>query len=348
MYTIDAFNAPKYMMKSMLDDVTKAYKANYPATVNNKKAMPSIHLFAHNAGKFDNKIILKAIYELHRDRVSFAPSHISDMHHDIFQITIQYNGFNIVFRDSMKLLLSSVDRLNSAILNNAYPKMPMDFKVLKSILTLPDYYEAFTRYNKDLVKQLCGFHPYYPRDYPIPRDYINAYCENDCVVVANALIKFGETIEKSVGFPVPVKECITISSMAMFVFTRKFNNISDTPLMSIGLRSAASSFIRNAYIGGRVEVFNSGINLGTINHFDVPGMYALCITKELPYGNPVFVSDFLKDMKTIEFLRNLHGNNLIGFFKCEVVTPEDLNIPVLGIKSDNGKLVFPLGEISGT
>lgn len=326
MYTIDAAKAPLHLMKSMLDSAVETYLSGNPRAKNSKKA-PAIYFYAHNAGKFDNKIILKAIYSLHRDEVGYAPSHISDPHHDIYQITIRYKGFDIVFRDSLKLLLTSVDNLNRSMLDNKYPKMPMHFRGLKQILAMPDFVEKFTSPNPELVKLLCSYdakeatfaNPFpLVSKYPSPREYINAYCINDCVVVANALLKFGLSIEKSVGFPIAIKDCITISSMAMYVFTRKFNNISETPLMSIGLSSASSSFIRNAYMGGRVEVFNSGINLGTVNHFDVPGMYALCITKELPYGNPVFVSEFPKGMDTIEFLRNLHARNIIGFIKCKV------------------------------
>lgn len=355
MYELNPADAPEFLIRRILDDAVAKYKEEYPNATNGKT--PSLHFYAHNAGKFDNKIILKAIYKIHFEVNKYAPTHISDQHNDIYQIVINYKGINIVFRDSLKLLLASVDSLNSSILNNKYPKLPINFELLKSIANGPDYYTKLTERNSELVKQLTNMditggssnNPYpLASKYRSAADYINAYCVNDCVVIANALLKFGASIEASVGFPIAIKECITISSMAMYVFTRKFNNISETPLLSIGLNSAASSFIRKAYIGGRVEVFNSSINLGTVNHFDVPGMYALCMTKALPYGNPVYVSDFLKEVNAIEFLRSLHGNNLIAFIECEVKTPKDLNIPVLGIKADNGKLIFPLGRFSGT
>jgi hypothetical protein len=67
---------------------------------------------------------------------------------------------------------------------------------------------------------------------------------------------------------------------------------SSAHIMSLPLNTSLSKFAKNAYIGGRTEVFDSGINLSPIYHFDVPGMYALCIQKDLPVGNAVYVGDF--------------------------------------------------------
>jgi hypothetical protein len=59
--------------------------------------------------------------------------------------------------------------------------------------------------------------------------------------------------------------------MAITIFLEKYY---DLPIMVIPNNSEYAKFIRSSYIGGRCEVFNSGVGLGTINHFDVPGMYA--------------------------------------------------------------------------
>lgn len=351
-YDLDTVNGPYNMIKAMLDNVSKFAIENYSAT--NKSI--NIYFYAHNSGKFDTKIILKAIYTLHKEHSTDLPIHISDPHHDIYQVTIKYGRFNMIFRDSLKLLLASVENLNTQMLGGEFPKIPLNIEFIDSLFLKADLDTILTANRPDLVSQLYSFdskgnptpNPSQFAIYKSVKRYINAYCLNDCMVVAKSLIKISESIAQAIGFGIGIKDCITISSMAMYAFTRKFYNVKETPLMSIGLTSSASSFIRNAYIGGRVEVFHRGLDLGKVYHFDVPGMYALCITKDLPYGNPVFVRDFAERTNTKEFLRNLHSNNLIGFIKCEVETPKDLHIPVLGIKATSGKLTFPLGEILGT
>ncbi|MEI2423192.1 DNA polymerase [Arthrospira platensis SPKY2] len=322
---------------------------------NHGKHNINIYFYSHNGGKFDMKIMLKAIYTIHKETTLDLPIQISDPNHDIYQITIKYGKYNIIFRDSLKLLLSSADNLNNQLLNGEFPKLPINIKAMNDLVFNSSSNSPFTDINIELTAKLYSqdskgnltkdLHRFAKYDTPI--SYIKDYCLNDCVIIAKSLIVISESISSSIGFPIAIKDCITISSIAIYVFMRKFNR-RDTPIMSIGLGSSARSFIRKAYIGGRVEVFDSGLNLDKIYHFDVPGMYALCITKELPYGNPVFVGEFAENLNSIEFLNSLHRNKLIGFFKCEVTTPNDLNIPVLGIKKDNGKLIFPLGEIVGT
>lgn len=103
-----------------------------------------------------------------------------------------------------------------------------------------------------------------------------------------------------------------------------------------------------AYYGGRVEVFDSALGLSPLYHFDVPGLYAGMMCKELPIGNPVYVSKFNSSNEDFhKLVLGLPEAGLIGFFKCEVVTPDNLNLPVLPVKH-NGKLTFPLGTFTGT
>ena len=353
------------MVQDMLENVT-AFMDNrirYAKKINPVKSLQSdlkpkpskgnVYFYAHNAGKFDLKVMLKAIYKVHKSQRLELPIHISDPNHDIYQITIKYNGYNIIFRDSMKLLLSSVANLNEQMLSGKFPKIPMNLTALDSMVEKGE--SVMFDINRTNVHTLCsvdsryGVLPGWEKylSYESAHEYLVDYCVMDCEIVAAALIKASSAISKALGMSIGIKECITISSMAMYVFTHKFNSI-DTPIMSMNLSSAATSFIRKAYIGGRVEVFDSGINLEKVYHFDVPGMYALCMTKDLPYGNPVFVGDFAESIDASSFISELHSKKLIGFFKCSATCPRELNLPVLGIKASNGKLYFPVGNMVGT
>lgn len=81
-------------------------------------------------------------------------------------------------------------------------------------------------------------------------------------------------------------------------------------------------------------------------HYDIPGSYAQCMLIDLPYGNPVYVSNIVARDLTAQFLNELHKNKMIGFIRATVICPEGLNIPVLPIHYE-GKLVFPHGEFTG-
>lgn len=311
-----------------------------------------VYIYAHNAGKFDLKVMLKALYLVHKAQREILPIHISDPNHDIYQIVIQFGGKHFCFRDSMKLLLSSVANLNERMLGGAFPKLPMNLDLLDSLVLegrMEEKSYSLTEglFEKDSRIVVMTRHDHLLGKYESPHAYLKDYCVIDCEIVAKALVNLAISFKNAVNYPLPIKDAITISSLAMKVFISKFNNRSE-PIMSMSLTSAVSTFIRKAYMGGRVEVFNSAIGLDKVYHFDVPGMYALCMTKDLPIGNPVFISALDITVDSNALISNLHANKLIGFFECEVTCPADLNIPVLGTHSTSGKLYFPTGTFKGT
>ena len=337
------------MIKDMLQSVIDYVLANKCESILNKN---TIYMYAHNGGSFDLKIMLKALYQIHKENSNEMPVHISDKNHDIYQITIKFGGFTFVFRDSMKLLLSSVANLNDGMLNGKFPKIPCNLDVFDKLVAdklMENYNPALTEtlFNKDSRYGVVKDWEQYKGKYNTPHSYIMKYCIMDCHIVAEALIKFSNVIAKEMKFAIDIKECITISSMAMYVFTHKFSS-PKTPILSINITSSIFKFISKAYIGGRVEVFNSGKGYDKVYHFDVPGMYALCMKKDLPIGNPIYITDFKGDMDSSKFLSELHNKGFIGFFKVKATCPTTLSIPVLGVHSESGKLYFPQGNVHGT
>ena len=63
-------------------------------------------------------------------------------------------------------------------------------------------------------------------------------------------------------------------------------------------------------MGGRVEVFNRGINMENVCHYDVPGMYGHIMQGKLPYGNPVFIRELPAAVDSKAFFDKLAENNL--------------------------------------
>ena len=89
------------------------------------------------------------------------------------------------------------------------------------------------------------------------------------------------------------------------------------------------NFCRQAYVGGRVEIFkHDGHNL---NSYDFNSIYPFCMRS---FPTPV------------EYIGEAQDYEDFGFHKVTIYCPKNINIPVLPIKI-NGKLIFPTGLITG-
>lgn len=148
------------------------------------------------------------------------------------------------------------------------------------------------------------------------------YLYNDVLGLYEVLESFGKIFDVwGVGMK------MTISQQALATFRRRMN-------YSIPCYRDKEWFFRKGYYGGRTEVFTRyGENLF---YYDFVSLYpSVMHDYEMPTGKPVF-------MKGKEF-----NDDDIGFFWAEVCTPRDCFIPVLPHRSDNGKLLFPVGKFRG-
>jgi len=99
----------------------------------------------------------------------------------------------------------------------------------------------------------------------------------------------------------------------------------------LDLKKKYKRIIRQAYFGGRCEIFGNPRVGEKILHFDFSGMYQNCMLEDLPYG---------------DFQLEPVSDNLIsgaGFYHIGITYDEYL--PILPVKED--KLYFKSGEISG-
>ena len=92
-----------------------------------------------------------------------------------------------------------------------------------------------------------------------------------------------------------------------------------------------NDYYRNAYYGGRCEVFGNPLRHEYVHYFDFSGMYSQCMLEKFPIGRPLISHN------------NLSYKN-VGFhtirFKC------DSYLPFLPIRKN--KLFFPNGVMVGT
>ena len=154
----------------------------------------------------------------------------------------------------------------------------------------------------------------------LSRFELEEYVKSDCVILLDVLHKARQEFG--------IEDFrLTIASQAF----KDWKDLNDEKLYRVSARDY--DFIKSSYYGGRTEVFKrKGKNL---KYFDIVSMYPHVMKKYLyPSG---------KTMRTYSFVPNR-----LGIYKCNVSAPKNLDIPFLPFRREDGKLIFPLGNFSGT
>lgn len=177
------------------------------------------------------------------------------------------------------------------------------------------------------------------------------YLERDCRLLHGCIYKFKNMIEEAGG-----EIAITAPSTAMKSFRRSFLyqpiprhqhfESCKEPTFCKGWgkkpsKSCLHDFVREAYYGGRVEVFREKFDgPGLLNVGDFNSMYPAAMMEEMP----VELSRMCRKLDEKTFV-NL-SKHWCGFIECTVDIPESVHIPPLPHRMD-GKLVFPTGRFRG-
>jgi hypothetical protein len=229
---------------------------------------------------------------------------------------------NILIRCSYKIIPLSVSYLGSLL---KLDKLPFPYKFVNSdnlnyFGKIPDitYFNSTDDYN-NFIEKNTSFNL---------KETTIKYCERDVEIIFIVLSNLIPLIIKHSNNNKIIKNSFSFSSISYKIYSAKFDLFNITKF-KISLFN--SEYVRNAYYGGRCEVFGNPKNNELTHYFDYKGMYAQCMEEKFPYGDV-----FLKN-------KNLSLTNL-GFhtikFKCNSA------IPFLPIKSN--KLIFPNGVLLGT
>jgi hypothetical protein len=156
------------------------------------------------------------------------------------------------------------------------------------------------------------------------------YNERDCAILLEALSRF-EDVLLDLGSELRM----TLASCSMRLFRRKYLK------REIATNNLLNNVLRDAYVGGRVEVFYKkpieDWERGVITpgwYYDVNSCYPFAMTHPLP-GN------FLRSMRTIP-----DSAKYCYFADVTVEVPEDCSIPPLPYVYDRS-LYFPVGKFRG-
>lgn len=178
--------------------------------------------------------------------------------------------------------------------------------------------ESFKPIHKKLVR------PPYP--YEKYREQWLEYCVNDCLALAEILEMFNNTIRDLGGCIAP-----TIASIAMLTYRKKYQP------MPLPTYFEWNNFIRRGYYGGNVEIYT---------------MYAMDVGR--PYYlydcNSEFPAVMYENIFPVSKPTRVHYKDAdecrgkCGMMECEIITPPDLDIPLLPFRTPERKLLFPLGK----
>lgn len=298
------------------------------------------NVYVHNLSNFDGVYILKILSRIPETEIS-----VTSNNGKLINVKVTYKDKYVInFRDSLLILPVSLSKLAKAF--NLPNKGKFPYKFLDN------------KYNNDINLNYRGeipdkiyFNISYEEYNKLSRLYPNTlnnwfsesdswdlrketikYCELDCELLYNVLIKYNEYIFKY--FKLNIGKYPTLPSLAFAIFRANFLPEAQIPLLNEDLNID----IRESYSGGSVDVYKPyGEN---IIGYDVNSLYPFVMKNmQMPVGNPIYFEGDITQFEDI--------SNKLGFFEVEIQAQDNLAHPIIQtkIKTKGGvRTVSPLGS----
>jgi hypothetical protein len=151
------------------------------------------------------------------------------------------------------------------------------------------------------------------------------YNGQDCSELFRVLEKFHAYVEDVLLGEVG----ITAPATAMKIFRRNYLR------QSVPRSLDTHEFVRRGYFGGRVEPFERQSQ--GLRYYDINSSYPTAMLEPMPAGE----ASIWEGEPPERFLRGR-----LGFVEADVLVP-DMHVPPLPVRSEGGKLIFPVGRLSG-
>jgi hypothetical protein len=288
------------------------------------------NVYVHNGSRFDYIFLLKYITLLG----SVQPLIREDLFINIkLSWTSANSEYFINFRDSLLMLPSSLRKLGKSFGVESKGHFPFSFvnnpNINLDYVGVTPSIDLFEEISSDEYNSIVS-------DKWNLRNEVIHYCELDCKVLHQVLTKFNELIYNK--WNLNIHRFPTLSSIAFAIF--RSNYLGNHKLPKLG--GDIYDFIKESYTGGRVDVFIPEIPKDQgAKYYDVNSLYPTVYSQmPMPVGNPTWFSGNILDSDPQAF----------GFFRCNIIAPKDMNIPILQtkIKTNSGfRTVAPLGQWSG-
>lgn len=275
------------------------------------------HIYAHNGGRFDFLFFLPWLMLVGVNlgfTYGVVPVASSIQVIDVWEVGAKRNGARFRFLDSMKLIPTSLQKAAEGLGVSGKNKHVLGKDEL-------DLHESDPRWEE--------------------------YNGQDCDTLYAVVEKFHHYIEDILLGEVG----ITAPSTAVKLLRRQYMK------GPVPRSTDTHEFVRLGYFGGRVEPFE---RVGKkLYYYDLNSSYPASMQGMMPAGEATWWEGkppdrFLPKMKRGHSWAEFPGKNpplsrvgMLGFCECDVHVPEDTHIPVLPVKTEEGKLIFPTGNLSG-
>jgi len=282
------------------------------------------NIYIHNLAKFDIIFLLKHLIKnvevepmIHRGR--------------IISIKIHYgkdNQYQVQFRDSYLILLSSLEKLgrNFGVVNkkSIFPHLFVNESNLNYEGNVPTIENFFEISEIDYLNYKNSFYSLWN----LKMEAIK-YCQLDCISLYQVILKFNSLIFGN--FNKNIHSYPTLPSLAFAIFRSNFMSEENIPKLTGNINND----IREGYTGGSTDMF---IPYGkNIKCLDVNSLYpSIMIDKDMPIGK---IEKFKGNIFNLE-------SNPFGFFKVKVNCPKNILHPIVQIKhkiKNTIKTISPVG-----
>ena len=294
-------------------------------------------VYLHNFSNFDGIFLLKHIAQLTDEIQPIIKNN------QLIEIRLKYGNkkdkgqypYKLYFRDSLLLLPASLSSLAVQFKVENKDIFPYSFVNQRDIELsyegiIPDY-TYFDRTKVTLEDYVQYKNRFIIKKWSL-KDETLAYCEQDVKTLYQIIDKFNKQIFDLLR--IDLLKYPTLSSLALGIFRTKFlpkEGDSQIPIIS----GQIFDDIKKSYTGGSVDVIKPfGKN---IRRYDVNSLYPF-VMKEypMPVGLPTYFEGNI--IKIVD--------KPYGFFKVEVTSPDNLNVPILQTKI-NHRTIAPLGQWAG-
>jgi hypothetical protein len=343
LYFLKDFDSPQAMIQKAFGDIL------------GDKKLHRLSVYIHNNKNFDAYFILKALIG--------TAFHVQPLFRDGKMISIKIianrgtkNAVSIKLIDSYMVLPESLAKLARAFKckdpKGIFPYHFVNPSTLNYRGAVPDYsffevekasYSEYINYKKDISSHYGVWDLW---------EQTGRYLKADLLALYQVMSSARRLVYEQ--YNVDICTVLSASSLSFKIYRSKFMaqiplDIIDnrenysydewvriiakyTPKIPIITKPRLANELRQAYYGGLVDVFiPRGENLFK---YDVNSMYPFAMLKDMPIGDPTFSTDSNLD-------------NYFGFCYAKIKTPDNIKIPVLPYKSQEDRLVCPIGEWTG-
>jgi len=283
------------------------------------------NVYMHNMAKFDMIFLFKYLIKLGKVKPIIH-------HNRLISVDLNFGGYQLKFRDSLLLLLNSLNKLSKSFkIDNSKTVFPIFFvneNNLNYIGEVPDI-----KHFKDInLNEYGNYKTKFNGNWNLKIEAIK-YCNLDCISLHQVLTKFNKMIFDLFGQN--VHHYRTLPSLAFAIFRSNFMKEDLIPRLS----GKIAKDIRQGYTGGAVDMYIPQSKPGVkIKCYDVNALYPSQMQAQLmPVGYPTY---FIGDI-------TLLNPDSFGFFYCEIIAPDDIKHPILQthVKTNKGiRTISPIGQ----